>query len=113
MTGRHSGTSDPADVRKQCLLSRGRPDQLDLARGRLDTKIELALPAIAQQQPRPLQQNPELGIGMSRAHVRNDPPTPMDVLSDLHGRRTRGRPHPPYPRHTPTLGHSLVPQTDP
>ncbi len=32
---------------------------------------------------------------------------PVDGLGDLHGRRTRGRPDPPYPRHAPRLGHSI------
>src|SRR5690625_3352436 len=33
--------------------------------------------------------------------MRDDPPTTIDGLSDLHGRRSRGRPYPPNPRHAP------------
>lgn len=40
----------------------------------------------------------------------HDPSPPVDVLGDLHSRRARGSPHPPHPRHNPSLGHQLVPQ---
>ncbi len=35
---------------------------------------------------------------------------PLDGLSDLHGRRSRGRPYSPNPRHEPTVERHLVPQ---
>ena len=39
----------------------------------------------------------------------HDPPPAPDRLSNLHRRGTRGRPHPPNPRHRPILPTQLVP----
>ena len=70
-----------------------------LRRGRLDAQVEGALGRIGQHLPRPLQQDPQLGLGVRRSHVRHDLPPAAVVLGDLHGRRPRCRPHPPNPRH--------------
>jgi len=76
-------------------------------------KSRLLLAVIAEQQASPLQQQTQFGLGMRRPHVGDDSPASLDVLRHLHRRRPRGRPDPPYPRHPPRLGHSLVPQMDP
>ena len=52
-----------------------------------------------QHLPRPLQQDPQLGLGVRRSHVRHDLAPAAVVLGDLHGRCPRCRPHPPNPRH--------------
>ena len=68
-------------------------------RGGLDAQVEGALGGIGQHLPRPLQQDPQLGLGARGPHVRHDLPPAAVVLGDLHGRRPRCRPHPPNPRH--------------
>ncbi|TCM35131.1 hypothetical protein EV648_12524 [Kribbella sp. VKM Ac-2568] len=96
---------------EQSRIGSGR-DQLGLARGRVDAQVELALSSIAEQPTGLLDQETQLGLGVRRTDVRHDPPASVDVLSDLHSRRTRGRPNPPHPRHRPSVKHQLVPQID-
>ena len=50
---------------------------------------------------------------MRRPDVLDDPLTATGVLSDLHGRRSRRRPHPPDEHHRPTLEHPLVRENAP
>jgi hypothetical protein len=69
-------------------------------RGGLDSQVKRALGRIGQPLPRPLKQDPQLGLGMRGPHVRHDLPTATVVPGDLHGRRPGCRPHPPNPRHS-------------
>ena len=55
--------------------------------GRLDSQVEGALCRIGQHLPRPLEQDPQLGLGMRRSHMGHDLAPAAVVLSDLHGRR--------------------------
>lgn len=71
-----------------------------LRRGGLDSQVKRALSRIGQPLPRPLKQDPQLGLGMRGPHVRHDLPTATVVLGDLHGCRPGCRPHPPNPRHS-------------
>lgn len=89
---------------------RDRRGEPRLAWCRLDAEVELVLARGGEHEAGPFQQQPELGFGMRRPDMSHDPPAPIDVLGDLHRRRARGRPHPPHPRHRPSLGHQLVPQ---
>ena len=69
-------------------------------RDRLDAQVERALGGIGQRLPRPIEEDPQLGPGVRRPHVRHDLPPAAVVLGDLHGRRPGCRPHPPNPRHS-------------
>ena len=100
-------TSDVSTVAEEPLLDHRRRNQVRLRRCWLYPEIELVLPSIVQQEPGPFHQDTELSIGMRRPHVSEDLPAPLDVLSDLHGRRPRGRPDPPYPHHTPETSPGL------
>jgi len=72
-----------------------------LRRSRVDTQVERTLPRIGEQAPSPLEQQTQLGLGVRRPEVSNDPAAPVDVLGDLHGRRARTRRNPSDPRHAP------------
>ena len=85
------------------------PVQGGRGRRRLYPEIELVLSAVGQQEQGPFQQDAELGISVRRAHMSNDPAATLDVLGALHGRRTRRRRDPPYPRHRPRRGRPQVP----
>ncbi len=69
-------------------------------RDRLDAQVERALGRIGQHLPRPIEEDPQLGLGVRRPHVLHDLPPSAVVLGDLHGRRPGCRPHPPNPRHS-------------
>jgi hypothetical protein len=69
-------------------------------RDRLDAQVERALGGIGQHLPRPIEEHPQLSLGVRRPHVRHDLPPAAVVLGDLHGRRPGCRPHPPNPRHS-------------
>jgi hypothetical protein len=84
---------------EQRLLA-DRRDQASAHRLGFEPEIERRLPVVGQQITRSLKQDSQLSLGMGRAHMRHDPlPPATDVLSDLHRRRTRRRPHPPNERH--------------
>ena len=80
-------------------LGQQRRDQ----RRRLDAQVECVLPGRFKQLTGLRDQDPELDLRMRRPDVLDDPLPPLDVLSDLHRRRSRRRPHPPDEHHTTTL----------
>jgi hypothetical protein len=67
--------------------------------GRLDAQVEGALGGIGQHLPRPLDEDPQLSLGVRRPHVGHDLAPAAVVLGNLHGRSPRCRPYPPNPRH--------------
>ena len=67
-------------------------------------QVEDTLGGILEQRPGLLHQQPQLGLGVSRADMLDDPLPPLGVLSELNGRRPRGRPNLPDERHTATIG---------
>lgn len=87
---------------EQCGLARRRYPIRHRGR-RLDTEIEYPLPGIGQQVTGTLNEHAELGLGMRRANVLEDPLPPTGVLSDLHRRRARSRTNSPNERHPATL----------
>lgn len=56
---------------------------------------------VGQQLAGPFQQHPQLGRGMRRPHVFDDPLPAVQVHRDLHRRSTRGRAHPQNERTNP------------
>ena len=70
----------------------------DVLDGVLDEAGKLLDDVVALR--RRIHEQPELGLGMRRAHVLDDPLPTIGVLRDLHRRRTRGRTYPPNERHT-------------
>jgi hypothetical protein len=105
LRGRHPWLFDSLDGLGEQRSVRGGCDQPCLPLRRLQAQVELTLTSITEQPTSTLEQQTQLGLGVRRAHVRHDPPASIDILSDLHSRRTRGRSHPPHPRHDPTLEH--------
>lgn len=63
---------------------------------------------IGQQLAGVFEQDPQLGFGMRRTEVLQDPLTSAGVLRDLHRRRARGRADPPDERHPATLSGPRV-----
>jgi hypothetical protein len=49
--------------------------------------VKRALGRVGQHLPRPLQQDPQLGLGAGRSHMCHNLPPAAVVLGDLHGRR--------------------------
>jgi hypothetical protein len=66
-------------------------------------EVEDCLGRVIQQLAGPLQQHAQLGLGMRRTDVSDDPLPAADVLGDLHRRGARGRAHTPDEGHQPTL----------
>jgi hypothetical protein len=62
-----------------------------------------ATAGIDQQLTSPLEQHPQLSLGMRRSDVRHDPLASRDILRDLHRCGPRPGPHPPHERHPTTL----------
>jgi hypothetical protein len=88
-------------ISEQPVVLEGRLlDEPDLAWRRLNAEIQRTLGSIGEHAAGLLQQQPKLGFGMRKTEVSHDPTRPIDVLSDLHRRGSRGHPDAPHPRHT-------------
>jgi hypothetical protein len=81
----------------------GGPDQWGDRRRGMNVEPQHALRWICEQLTGPLEQHPQLGLGMRRPDMGNDPLPAVGVLRDLHRGGTRPGPNPPDERHPATL----------
>ena len=82
---------------------RGRGDDRGDRHRRFHRQVQRPLGGILEQLTSPGQQHPQLGLGVRRPDMLDNPLTPVGVLRDLHGGGPRAGPHPPDERHTRTL----------